>query len=217
MTTLSHPGDFVLAAEETAPTGSYLIDRADQDTEAVKLSVAMNETLLTEPTNMHVNKVWRFYFNGMKLSWTTPDRVFHDLTDRDYFRHFLSHQYYSTFVDPKNLSSLKFKMLKKELRKAIQLNSYVIPHAQASNSLIILNMLSKDIRISPSELKVKVSIEREISISKTVDSGTHLIIVGDSINDITYLFTSNQPGVYTAHHITEGMSLKKMIELFIAA
>lgn len=62
---------------------------------------------------------------------------------------------------------------------------------------------------------IKLTADQELSLFRKTSDGTHYILIGNTNNDISYVFISNTPGSYSSLHVEDGHDIDKIIELFL--
>jgi hypothetical protein len=200
-----------------APTSPYLNSGAMQ--QATCISLKLNESLLKTPTNPHVNRIWKIMLDDLDdiaVYYTTPDNVFHDTGLRRYFVNLLAYQDATGIIEPKDISTYKYRKLYSKFGALLAKQANPLPEKQKSALIKVLQNLSKSINISINDLHIQINADEELTILKKGEAGNHYIVVGDDASDISYLYISNSPGIYTSLHTSEKITLKNIIDSFSA-
>jgi len=194
-----------------APTSASL--NSETMTEAAYVSIKFNEQLLEEPTNLHLNGLWTVDFDGRKIYYATADNIFHSAGIRPYLKQLLRYQVQSGIVgstDPSRYVKLysRFNELSQDLRFSdIQLT-------QRNAFLGILQIIAANSAIPINDIKIEISADGDLATSRQEDNGTHYILVGDELNDVSYMFVSKSPGIYRSLHNRDGITLEKIVDSF---
>lgn len=197
-----------------ASTSSYL--NSQTLTQSTRLSMKFNESLLISRTNPHLNRVWEIDVNGIRLYYTTPDNVFHNTNIRRYFKQLLGYQRTSGIIEPNDISDYKYRKLYSKFKSLIKGVELSIPNVQKNLFINILQKLASSPNVSINDLNIQISADNELVVFKKGEVGTYYIVLGDEENDVSYLYISNTPGVYTSLHTKENISLNQIIEAFSA-
>ena len=202
-----------LAPSENHATGLSITD--GPWTLATDLSVRVDESISKLPTNPHVFKFYTFLLEGHQINWTTPDTII-DTSGGRYFRSLIEYQTRSGLIEAKDASRHKFeKLIKKMKDEIIEYNALTI--RQQFLFRYILDKLSKNINISIHNLSIRVSAENELAVYKTSESGTSLIVVGETSSDVSFIYISNEAGKYNTVSLSNEIKVDNIIDLFISA
>ena len=196
------------------PTSAYLNSESTPLT--TSLSLNLNELLSDPPTSPHVNRLWKIKVYGNTIHFTTPDRVFGNTSLGKYFRQRIKYQSASGIVEPRDISAYKYRKLYRKFQLFLSNLSTPLPNSQRIVFISILNKVSENPNISISDLCINLSADNELALTKKVESGAHYIVVGNDINDVSYLYISNSPGGYYSLHIGGGTTLNNIIDSFYA-
>lgn len=195
-----------------SPTSAYLNSETLQQSTSVSLK--LNEELLSTPTSPHFNRIWRIKIDGSIMFYTTPDNLFRDTGLKKYFRNLFEYQAASGIIEPKDLSTYKYRKLYTKFKSFLNEYSVLVSEKQKSALIEILYKLAKTTDVSIKELNIQANADNEIVVFKKSESGIHYIVVGDDKTDVSYLFISNNPGVYSSLHLSNKITINNIIESF---
>jgi hypothetical protein len=209
----------VFAKEQTmpnsmqSPTSGYL--NTATMTDSIWLTMQLNKEFLSNPTNPHLNQVYKIRLHDdVFVYYATSDNIFTGTDIGHYFRRLLKYQNISGLID---ISNDRYIEIYSKYLSAIDNNSREsITYEQRQAFITVLQKVAKNINVSIENLNIQISADGELAIFRNDERGTHYILVGDSSDDISYLFVSNIPGSYSSLHLSEGANLEEILDSFSA-
>jgi len=193
-------------------TSAYL--NSETVPQSTEISAKVNELLMMTPSNPHVKKLWKIKFGGLTIFYANPDNVFHNTSLRKYFKQLLDFQSSSGVIEPKDHSTYKFRKLYAKFKNFLSEHQHIAPRSQRMAFTYLLQKLASDPNISVNDLNIQANADLDLVVFKKTSSGTHYILVGDSLEDISYLHITNSPGVYSSLHVGENVSINNIIDSF---
>lgn len=199
--------------DNTTNTGEYL--SASTGSEAVGLALKRNSILKNNPTAPHIKNSMIILFDGKELLLINPQEVINETNIRNYFQHIILNYTPNNIIKYIFNSSPNYTSLYSSFKKLQDSINKELPEVQKNQFITLLRTISSYMNASPSEIKMDFTAESELALVKKTEIGTHYILVGDTPNDISYLFVSKSPGIFRSLHMENSVSENQIIESFL--